>query len=169
MALTLRTRLAAILPLLLLVALLPGSARCQISPGELHKSHAFLEGIDNCQKCHDPAKGASADKCLSCHVEVNESIQQNTGMHGRQKLTQCQNCHVEHQGRNFDLVFWDKGMTKFDHLLTGYRLEGKHLTLDCRACHQPKNVVAKQLSTGKEEGSGEDILRTGRKMRSVSH
>lgn len=136
--------LAAILPLLFSIALLPRLAHCQISPGELHKSHEFLEGIQNCQKCHDPNQGMASDKCLACHGEIKESLEQGTGMHGKQKYTQCQTCHVEHQGRTYDLVFWSKGMKALDHTLTGYQLEGKHLTLTCRDCHQTKNIVEKQ-------------------------
>ena len=32
-----------------------------VSPGPLSKAHAKLEGLDNCQKCHEPGKKVTAD------------------------------------------------------------------------------------------------------------
>src|SRR6185503_11348080 len=38
------------------------------SPGALAKAHAELEGISNCQKCHEQGKRVTAQKCLACHA-----------------------------------------------------------------------------------------------------
>jgi hypothetical protein len=47
---------------------------------------------------------------------------------------------VEHQGKNFELVFFKGGTEAFDHTVTGYPLVGKHAIIDCRSCHNPKNI-----------------------------
>lgn len=57
---------------LLLIAgvLLISVARAQISPGELHRAHAFLEGVDNCSKCHGGSTEQIPSKCLACHTAI---------------------------------------------------------------------------------------------------
>ena len=42
----------------------------QISPGELAKVHAHLEGMSNCTQCHSLGAKVSNEKCLDCHKEV---------------------------------------------------------------------------------------------------
>ncbi len=134
---------------LVMMTLSSNWAAAQISPGKLHRSHAFLEGVENCTKCHGPDRKLAADRCLSCHATIKDAQQNGKGLHGRSDYRQCQMCHVEHQGRDFDLVYWEGGRDKFDHALTGYRLEGKHATLGCDDCHQSKFV--RKLSTSKNE------------------
>lgn len=123
-----------------LIVFAPSTARSQLSPGELHKSHAFLEGVQSCNKCHGTDRKLVADKCLACHAIITVQIGAGTGLHGKQRYNECQLCHVEHQGRDFALVYWKGGENSFDHALTGYRLEGKHATLPCRTCHRPENI-----------------------------
>ena len=50
------------------------NAFAQISPGDLSKAHASLEGVSNCTKCHTVGKKVTSEKCLDCHKEINLSI-----------------------------------------------------------------------------------------------
>jgi hypothetical protein len=47
----------------------------------------------------------------------------------------CVDCHNDHHGRKFQMIRFEE--STFDHLLSGYALEGAHEVIDCRACHQP--------------------------------
>lgn len=112
--------------------------QAQISPGKLSRSHASLEGSGQCLKCHDE-RGVSAEKCSACHLPVKAQAATGKGLHARPDYRDCKRCHVEHHGEDHPLVWWGKaGRAAFDHLLTGYALEGKHAALDCGACHQPR-------------------------------
>ena len=131
-------RLIRIISILLL---LYGVAIAQLSPGELSKPHAFLEGVENCNKCHGFDQKLSSDKCLSCHKYLGDRQSKGLGMHANPTYRKCEVCHVEHQGKNFELIFWKNGQDKFDHNLTGYALQGKHIGIKCRDCHQEKNII----------------------------
>ena len=74
-------------------------------------------------------------KCLDCHKELKALIGQKRGYHvsAEVKGKDCFSCHSEHHGRKFPMVHFDE--KKFDHALTGYKLEGGHKTVDCRKCH----------------------------------
>ncbi len=121
--------------------LLARQAAAQLSPGDLHQTHAFLEGVGNCTQCHGTGKEVLAQNCLGCHATINNSLANKTGLHGRNDYGECNLCHVEHHGRNFELVYWKDGRDRFDHAETGYLLEGKHATLACEKCHRPENMV----------------------------
>lgn len=121
--------------------LLATSSWAQISPGELHRSHAFLEGVQNCGNCHGTDRELVAEKCLACHSLIQAGLDAHTGLHGGQEYRQCQTCHVEHQGRDFALIYWKTGQKSFDHSLTGYLLDGKHVGLDCRRCHTRQYIA----------------------------
>jgi hypothetical protein len=99
-----------------------GSVRAQISPGDLSNPHASLEGVQNCTKCHGSGRQLVPDKCLECHTVIKAEMADKSGLHGSQNYAECQACHVEHQGREFELVYWKDGQDKFDHALTGYKL-----------------------------------------------
>ena len=59
------------------------------------------------------------------------------GLHARPEYRDCKTCHVEHQGVEYELVWWGKaGKKAFDHALTGQPLSGKHATLSCEQCHK---------------------------------
>jgi len=112
----------------------------QISPGKLSEPHAHLEGMSNCTQCHDLGNKVPDMKCLACHNEIDNLISQNKGFHvsNEVKSKTCVECHNEHHGRKFDMVRFDE--ENFDHLLTGYELEGQHAVIDCRDCHQPDYI-----------------------------
>ena len=113
----------------------------QLSPGELHRSHEFLDGVDNCSKCHSPDRESMSTLCLTCHTAISDRQADGKGLHGRAEYQDCRLCHVEHQGRNYDLVYFKGGIKAFDHRLTGYELQGSHAKLDCRECHRVEHFA----------------------------
>lgn len=125
---------------LIMVVTLFTTVPAQISPGDLHRAHAFLEGVDNCVKCHSPKGDQLSDKCLVCHNAIADQRKTGKGLHAREEYAECFLCHVEHQGRDFDLIYFRGGQSAFDHNQTGFRLDGKHSGLDCRQCHTPKLI-----------------------------
>ncbi len=151
-----RTRVAARLlaaaPLLLVLVPLFSSPRptggqdlgSLLSPGRLSKAHARLEGLDNCQKCHEPGRKVTAEKCLACHQPVAERIAAKTGVH-RDVKGDCVSCHVEHAGADAELRPFDP--KKFNHAAeTGFALDGKHapLAANCQSCHKTRSFLTLQ-------------------------
>ena len=110
-----------------------------LSPGELSQAHASLEGIANCQKCHEPGQGVSAQKCLACHQPIAERIAARKGVH-RDVTDDCVSCHVEHAGRDGELRPLDPA--SFDHLEeTGFALDGRHADVKCAKCHITRSFL----------------------------
>ncbi|HUJ28951.1 MAG TPA: hypothetical protein VLW85_23180 [Myxococcales bacterium] len=110
-----------------------------LSPGPLAKAHEKLEGLKNCTQCHEAGQQVSGRKCLDCHKELQPEIASGTGFHGRipPGKRDCNACHHEHQGRDFELIEWPaRGKKSFDHAATGFALEGRHAALDCAKCHE---------------------------------
>ncbi len=120
----------------------------QISPGELVKAHADLEGMSNCTKCHTIGEKISNDKCLDCHKEIKERIDQKKGYHSSSKVKTCIVCHSDHHGRNFEIIHFDK--KNFDHNETGFKLEGAHIKKDCADCHKPDFISDPELKKKKK-------------------
>lgn len=79
------------------------------APGELSKSHAFLE--NNCAACHTSVKGVEAKNCIVCHAD-NKSILQRQASAFHADIAACAACHLEHQGRA-------PRTTKMDHVALG--------------------------------------------------
>jgi len=115
----------------------------QLSPGELSKAHAYLEGLTNCTKCHMLGEKETTSKCLECHKEIKNLISQKKGYHSSSEVNgkKCAECHGEHFGRDFKLIRFDD--KKFDHKLTGYNLEGKHKETKCVDCHKTEFIKNK--------------------------
>ncbi len=111
-----------------------------VSPGKLSKPHAKLEGIENCEKCHEPGHKVTAARCLECHKPVAERIRARKGVHRDATGDDCATCHVEHAGLDGDLRhFTTKG---FDHKgQAGFPLDGLHAPLDCKACHKTRSFL----------------------------
>jgi hypothetical protein len=115
-----------------------------ISPGKLAKAHSKFEGLDNCQKCHEPGKKVTAEKCLACHQPIAERIAAKKGVH-RDVKGDCVTCHVEHEGVDAQLRPFDP--KKFDHSKeTGFALDGRHAPLagKCESCHKVRSFLAAQ-------------------------
>src|SRR5512137_228824 len=83
-----------------------------VSPGPLSKAHAPLEGIANCQKCHEPGRALASAKCLGCHKPIAERIAAKKGVH-RDVPGSCEGCHAEHRGLAADLRPLD--IKQFNH------------------------------------------------------
>lgn len=83
----------------------------------------------DCKACHDNRAGTQGNykefattkniTCLTCHKDVHES----------KFGTDCKDCHSQ---QSFTI---NRDLPNFDHTLTGYKLEGKHIEVDCRKCH----------------------------------
>ena len=139
-----------LLSLFVMLVFHPETAWSQISPGPLSRRHADLEGVLQCTKCHTFGTGRQELKCSSCHTEIVERLKDKRGYHSRVVDTSkgnaaCATCHAEHVGRDFDLIRWPPpGRASFDHAQTGYRLEGKHRSLQCNQCHNAAKIDSRQ-------------------------
>jgi hypothetical protein len=128
--------------LALALALAPTAADAQISPGALSRAHAKLEGSTRCLDCHDPEEGVAPVKCLACHKPLQERVSAGKGLHARPEYRDCKTCHVEHQGVDYELVWWGKaGKKAFDHVQAGHALAGKHQALSCEQCHKTRSYL----------------------------
>ncbi len=142
---------------LLLGTGLASPALGQLSPGELATVHASLEGSGQCLECHRSGTGATAELCLECHEPLARRLGEGLGLHSQPGYENCERCHIEHHGRDFELIWWgDEGMDSFDHAVTGYRPAGKHQELECRACHRA-SLIAEPAAL---ERFGKDLDRT---------
>ena len=143
----------------LLLALAASPVSAQISPGPLSRPHAKLEGSAHCLDCHDANKGVAPSKCIACHKPLAERMTAGKGLHANAEHQDCKACHVEHQGVEFELVWWGKsGRGAFDHAQTGRALAGKHRTLACEQCHKSRSflgAVSECTSCHKDEHRGQ--------------
>ncbi|MBN2616525.1 MAG: cytochrome C [Bacteroidales bacterium] len=133
----------------------------QLSPGELSKAHASLEGLNNCTKCHVLGDKETSSKCLECHTEIKTMIDKKEGYHASLEVKgqKCAKCHGEHFGRDFKLIHFDKDT--FDHNLSGYKLVGKHSKIKCVDCHKPELIhhkISKRKDGNTYLGLGTDCL-----------
>jgi hypothetical protein len=120
-------------------------AQAQISPGELSKAHASLEGIANCTQCHTLGHTLANDRCLACHDEIGARIRAGRGPHARSAGSACVECHKEHHGRSFKIVQLDRD--RFDHAgEAGFPLNGKHRSLKCESCHTASLVRVPEMA-----------------------
>ena len=126
--------------------ILPCLADAQVSPGPLSKVHHALDNPLKCASCHVFGSGKPKLKCQNCHEEVRALVRNHEGMHGHvvnaaKGDVDCARCHTEHYGENFRIFKWETSKEEFDHRQTGYILEGRHASLRCEQCHNPKNIA----------------------------
>jgi hypothetical protein len=133
---------------LLIVA---SQAFAQLSPGDLSKAHANLEGLNNCTQCHELRKDVSEALCLNCHTVMGSRIKSGEGYHSSPEVknSTCAKCHAEHYGREFELIHWPDGTKNFKHSNTGWELVGAHTKIDCRKCHVQELIVAQDVLESK--------------------
>lgn len=144
---------------LLVCAVLFGSGQlaAQISPGRLSEPHAELDGSADCLLCHQPRKGVDRDLCLECHAVLGQRIASGLGLHSGDDYQRCESCHIEHSGREFDLIWWgEAGRDAFDHREAGYTLEGAHSRLECGKCHNAQLIADPELLIAQDK----DLERT---------
>lgn len=122
-----------------LIILFPLFLGAQFSPGKLSKYHAHLEGNTNCIQCHEFGKKEISNGCIECHTPLKIRIEAKQGFH-KDKTNDCGSCHSDHNGREFELVYWSKDINDFDHKEAGYELTGIHATVDCAQCHTKENI-----------------------------
>jgi hypothetical protein len=117
----------------------------QLSPGPLTTAHEDLEGLTNCTQCHDIGHKVPDQKCLDCHSEISNLIDNQRGYHASAPVREktCVDCHSEHHGRKFEMSRFDESI--FNHELTGYTLQGQHAVIECRDCHQPDHIEDPEL------------------------
>lgn len=84
--------------------------------------------------------------CFDCHKKTNANVvfSDNAGV----GVNQCASCHNDpHNGKfgnncvechNESSFFSLNDPSLFDHSLTDFELEGKHIQVDCKECHQGK-------------------------------
>ena len=133
------------------------SVLAQISPGKLAQPHSHLEGLNNCTQCHDLGNAVTQQKCLSCHTSLKSRVDAKKGFHASKEVTQknCISCHSEHHGQKFEMIRFDQ--KKFDHNVTGFQLNGKHKTVDCRECHKPDHIANAELRKNTKTYLGLDL------------
>ena len=127
-----------------------------VSPGDLIPAHAALQ--DDCFACHSPLKGASAARCISCHVVADIGLRTTKGaaippsvlrsaFHQALIEPDCMACHGDHPG----MMLPKATSVRFDHALlkadararcqSCHRAPGDDLhrgqNLPCANCHQP--------------------------------
>jgi hypothetical protein len=128
--------------LLLTARVAAASPQLQVSPGPLASAHAKLEGITNCQKCHEVGREISVERCLACHRPIADRMAMKKGVH-RAANDDCRRCHVEHRGAGVDLRRLNR--QTFDHAAeTGFALDGLHakLAANCASCHKTRSFLA---------------------------
>lgn len=73
-------------------------------PGALSRAHAFLD--DQCAACHSGVDGVRPSGCVPCHANDRALLErQPTAFHAR--IDGCADCHVEHLGRQANIVTMD--------------------------------------------------------------
>ena len=118
-----------------------------VMPGEVVRGHAELE--PECSSCHKVfSRSEQRTLCLDCHEDVAEDIDSETGFHSKSdeaRTNECASCHADHEGRNADIVGLNE--ETFDHALTDFELDGKHLEALCVDCHEPADKHRDASST----------------------
>jgi len=135
-----------------------------LMPGPVADAHAEYES--ECSSCHEAfEKSAQNILCRDCHEDVDADLKQSRGFHGLSNevaASDCSDCHIDHEGRNADMVDLDE--SSFNHELTDFGLQGAHVEVgcddchtsdakhrdarnDCLGCHQDENVHEDSLGT----------------------
>lgn len=103
-----------------------------ISPNQLTTKHRVGPPAESCTKCHSYTGEIPNANCEQCHQDIRERRAKAIGYHGT-LTNDCLTCHKEHLDDNA-LVPLDR--KKFDHGLAAFKLEGKHVKVDCDECHK---------------------------------
>ncbi len=105
--------------------------------------------IENHKTTQFPLVGAhEATPCFSCHLNEKENR-----WTFKDKDTKCMNCHIDIHENYIDKKYYPNqacqtchnndswASANFNHNKTNFKLQGKHLTINCKTCHlkEPKN------------------------------
>jgi hypothetical protein len=95
-----------------------------------------------CYKCHPTVKTANGAEmevykplsmdCIDCHTDIHVGQFRRKG----EDKIHCERCHTE---IGWKQLLFDHNNKKF----TSYKLEGKHIKVECDKCHKPVNVTPK--------------------------
>jgi hypothetical protein len=120
-----------------------------IAPGALMPAHSELE--QNCFACHAPLRGASSERCTTCHKpseigirtangEVIEKTTKMPAFHADLQEANCTACHTDHA----KVLLTDSKLRKFDHLLLKPGIADQ-----CIACHtKPDDGLHRPITAG---------------------
>ncbi len=113
-----------------------------VSPGALVPAHAELTG--NCFACHAPLRGASSERCVTCHAVKDIGLRTTKGLpltqpavknpfHQELISQDCVACHSDHQGPKLT----GQSRKPFSHALLRPTSRDR-----CESCHvAPKTGV----------------------------
>ena len=120
-----------------------------VSPGPLAPGHEAI--AKDCFACHAPLRGATTDRCLTCHTLSTIGLRTTKGaqlkaptpkaaFHQQLISSDCMACHVLHRGR----AVGPGDRRAFSHALL--RPEARQ---SCQTCHvAPDTTIHRGLHTG---------------------
>ena len=142
--------MATLLAILLIGGIAYARGGVLYNPGELNaqagaqplggvSSHSEIGG--RCAACHTAfwEQDKMADRCLSCHVDLNASADNfHRVMLAQSQTWECFQCHTDHRGSRASLTVMD--LERFPHQAIGFSLQGHHLnttgaSFTCSDCH----------------------------------
>jgi hypothetical protein len=108
-----------------------------VSPGDLIPAHSALQ--NDCFACHTPLRGASAERCTTCHIVADIGLRTTKGAVIPKSLTRpafhqaltepnCMACHSDHQRPSLTKA----SSVRFEHALL--KTEARS---NCQSCHMP--------------------------------
>lgn len=130
--------------LLALVFIFP---HLMVSPGALIEEHAHL--ATDCFACHAPLRGASSQRCVTCHAVPDIGLRTTKGLPisrdarkipFHQKLIEqdCMACHSDHQAPSLT----QRSRKSFSHALLSAPVRNV-----CEACHRaPADNLHRQIT-----------------------
>jgi hypothetical protein len=153
-----------ILTTLAMVFVLSGAgymkASGHLSPGPISSTHPKEQPINGyvshadfekeCGHCHAPVHCVTDTRCQDCHKNVAQQRIEAKGLHGKLPGTdRCQNCHVEHQGR--EVVITQFAFPNVDHKalagfsLASHRVNYQEELMNCESCHSQDRFANETL------------------------
>ncbi|HEX5167867.1 MAG TPA: cytochrome c3 family protein [Cyclobacteriaceae bacterium] len=105
-----------------------------ITDFSLKGKHASVD----CFKCHKPATDPAIVFKVSPAITVNQCASCHRDIHNGKLGKNCVQCHNE---TSF-VSLKTSTRTSFDHSVTDYPLEGKHVGVDCNKCHKGRYTEA---------------------------
>ncbi len=119
-----------------------------VAPGPLIPAHANLEA--NCFACHAPLRGASADRCITCHkvAQIGLRMAEGAAVANAAKITlfhqgltskNCMACHTDHTNP----ALTPRSRPVFSHALLRVAVRE-----NCTSCHTAPKTAVHSGTTG---------------------